>query len=105
MLMRVDTEDVIGTKYIRCNNFAPHPSESLRHVSEVVFPLGIAGIDLIERIPKVWQFEDITARVDLFERAFLGCVIAFFDNPKKTAGRITEDPTETHWIVHDGGAK
>src|SRR5262249_20266292 len=50
VLVRIDSEDVVSTKYVHRNNFAPHAHESLRHVSEVVFSLGIAGVDLIERI-------------------------------------------------------
>ena len=74
----------------------------LGSVGEVVLALGVAGADLVERVPESRQLEDVAARVDLLQGAFLGRAIAFLDDAEEPAGRVAEDAAETRGVVQDG---
>ena len=92
-------------QYVESDDFRTHGHEMLRGVGEVVFALGVASADLVQCVPEFGQLEDVAARVDLFDGAFFGRAIAFFDDAEKLTSRVAKDPAESHGIVHNGGAE
>ena len=105
MLPRIDAQDVVGVQDVERDHLAPHRLEPLGGVGEVVFALGVAGADLFECFPEAGQLEDVTARIDLGDRALLGSAIALLDDPEKAAGRIAKDTAEAGRIVKHRGAQ
>ena len=92
-----------GSQDVEREDLAAHALQVFRGVGEVVFALGVAGPDLVESVPEARQLEDVAARVDLLDSAFLGRAVAFLDDPEESAGRIAEDAAKTGGIVEHRG--
>ena len=98
MLARVDPEHVVRVQYVERQNLSAHVLQVFRSVGQVVLALGVAGTNLVESVPESGQLENVTARVDLFQGAFLGRAVAFLDDTEKSSGRVAKDSAETGGI-------
>ena len=105
VLASVDAEDVVGLQDVERQDLPTHGHEACRGVGEVILLLGVAGADLVEGVPEAGQLEDVAARVDLGDDAFLGRAVAFLDDPEEPARGVAEDAAESGGIRQDGRAE
>ena len=94
-----------GSQDVERQDLAAHGLEVFGGVGQVVFALGVAGADLVEGVPEARQLEDVAARVDLVDGAFLGRAVAFLDDAEEPAGGVAEDAAEAGGIGQDGRAE
>src|SRR5262249_37435292 len=67
VLSRVDPQNVVWFEDWQSNNFTAQRLEQGRGIREVVFALGVAGVELGQSVPKTRQLEHIAAWVNLFD--------------------------------------
>ena len=101
VLAGVDAEDVVGLEDGQGDDLAAHRLEQRGGVGQVVFALGVAGVEPVEGVPEAGQVEDVAARVDLADRLLLGGAVALLDDPEEPAGGVAEDPAEAGRVGDD----
>ncbi len=101
----VDAKDIAGAEYVECDDLSAHGFEQGGGVGEVVFALGVAGIETVESFPKSREIEDIAARVNLKDGGFGGSAIALFDNSKEASRGVAKDTTKAGGVVDECGAE
>ena len=91
-----------GSSTGRATTLRPSPWRNGGSVGQVVFALGVAGVEPGEGLPEAGELEDVAARVHLADRRLLGPTVALFDDAEEMAGGVAEDAAEPGRIGYDG---
>ena len=82
----------IGSNFLSC--FSENPN----HICDIVFTLGIVGIDILQSFKKAGIVKDISPCIDFFDLFFKICRIFLLDDAKYFRIVITNNPAIAKWI-------
>jgi hypothetical protein len=101
----VDAEDVFGREAGDGEDLAAERLKEGGGVGEVVFALGVVGLELVEGVPEAGEVEDVAAWVNFADGGFFGGAVALFDDAEEAASGVAEDAAEAGWVVDECGAE
>ena len=80
------------------SNFLPCLTENSDDIRDIVFSLGIVGIDILQGFKEARIVKDISPCIDFLDLLFIFCRIFLLDDSKHFRIVVTDNPTIAKWI-------